>query len=274
MNGDEKMKRLTKQSSYWVWGGILFLTTGCLGPAHSVSQSSTMPLPSQQNTVMREARAESQQLRAELASLKIAMAKQTADLQTAQAAIAVLRQKETHLGSKVQETKDRANAIQQERDQLRRRNAELQARSAAFPDIQQLLGEIRTMHTSFQQVVSTMKTLGADIIQIKEDMRHNQRTVQEQTAKLTAFNVTTHQPTQTVSKSLKPITIQPGDTLWAISRAYKIPVKQLKKLNGLTSNLLVVGQRLTVPFAERIRSPKNSGPARKRDASQPSDEKP
>jgi len=233
-----------------------------------------MAFPNQQNTVAREARMESQQLRLELASLKIAMAKQTADLQTAQATITALRQKEAQMGSKVQETQDHTNAIQRERDQLKRRNAELQARSAAFPQIQQLIAEIKTMQTSLQQVVSSMKNLATDVIQIKQDMRLNQRKLRKQTAKLTAFNVTTHQPTETSSKSFKHITIKPGDTLWAISQAYDIPVKKLKRINGLTSNLLVVGQRLTVPFAERIRSPKNSGPARKRDASKPSDEKP
>jgi len=38
--------------------------------------------------------------------------------------------------------------------------------------------------------------------------------------------------------------VKPGDTLWNIGRRYYIPVEQIKKLNGLESDMLQIGQRL------------------------------
>ena len=41
--------------------------------------------------------------------------------------------------------------------------------------------------------------------------------------------------------------VQPGDTLWLISQRYNTTVDAIKNLNGLTSNLLNIGQVLKIP---------------------------
>ncbi|MEO1436161.1 MAG: LysM domain-containing protein, partial [Bacteroidota bacterium] len=41
-------------------------------------------------------------------------------------------------------------------------------------------------------------------------------------------------------------TVQPGDTLYSISRKYNLTVDQLKRKNGLTDNLIKVGQELII----------------------------
>lgn len=41
--------------------------------------------------------------------------------------------------------------------------------------------------------------------------------------------------------------VKPGDSLWSISKKYNIDVNQLKSSNGLTSNLLTIGQELVIP---------------------------
>ncbi len=41
--------------------------------------------------------------------------------------------------------------------------------------------------------------------------------------------------------------VQPGDTLWAISRRYDTTVDAIKRLNGLTSDIIDVGQVLKIP---------------------------
>ena len=42
-------------------------------------------------------------------------------------------------------------------------------------------------------------------------------------------------------------TVQPGDTLWLLSRRFNTTVDAIKALNGLTSDLLSIGQVLQIP---------------------------
>ena len=43
------------------------------------------------------------------------------------------------------------------------------------------------------------------------------------------------------------ITVQKGDTLWAIARKHQTTVQKLKEINGLKSDLLQIGQILQIP---------------------------
>ncbi len=45
-------------------------------------------------------------------------------------------------------------------------------------------------------------------------------------------------------------TIQPGDTLWLLSRRYNTTVDAIKKLNGLTGDTLYIGQVLKIPSSQ------------------------
>ncbi|WP_308636283.1 LysM peptidoglycan-binding domain-containing protein [Paenibacillus silvisoli] len=46
--------------------------------------------------------------------------------------------------------------------------------------------------------------------------------------------------------------IKPGDTLWEIARTYGTTVEDLKRINGLQTDLLQVGQRLRVPVMYEV----------------------
>ena len=45
-------------------------------------------------------------------------------------------------------------------------------------------------------------------------------------------------------------TVQPGDTLWLLSRRYNTTVDAIKKLNGLTGDTLYIGQVLKIPSSQ------------------------
>ena len=57
---------------------------------------------------------------------------------------------------------------------------------------------------------------------------------------------TSYSSTQTVSSGAKTHTVKAGEGLWRIARTYGLSLEQLKALNGLTSNVIRVGQVLKV----------------------------
>jgi LysM repeat protein len=40
------------------------------------------------------------------------------------------------------------------------------------------------------------------------------------------------------------MSVKPGDTLWSIAQKYRVNVGQLRRLNQLTDNRIVIGQAL------------------------------
>lgn len=64
--------------------------------------------------------------------------------------------------------------------------------------------------------------------------------------------------------STRRVAVKPGDTLWRIAHKYRVDVEQLRTLNQLTDNRIVVGQALWLPDDLSI-----SGTGADRDASRP-----
>ena len=46
--------------------------------------------------------------------------------------------------------------------------------------------------------------------------------------------------------------VKPGDSLWKISSTYLTSVEDLKLINGLQSDLVLVGQKLRVPIMYEV----------------------
>lgn len=55
-----------------------------------------------------------------------------------------------------------------------------------------------------------------------------------------------------VTPSNVTYTVKAGDTLWSISQKYNISVDTLKAFNGLTSNLIIIGQVLKIPMSNTV----------------------
>ena len=64
-------------------------------------------------------------------------------------------------------------------------------------------------------------------------------------------------------------TVQSGDSLWAIAQKFNTSVDHLKRLNGLTSNLIYVGQTLKVDGQASAQTAKAATPAPAKTVAQP-----
>jgi LysM repeat protein len=213
--------------------------------------------------LVRESRAEADRLRSELATIKIAAAKNNGNLRVTQGARGNLRNQEEEVASEVQKLKANVVKLEEERDQLRHQNVQLQARSEALPGMRQLVMDIKALQTSVHQLVTKMETLSTDIIQVRQDMALQEKTLQAAPPKLTARPVIeppdsvperTPIPDSSPHRHIIPgsapdrtiITVEWGDTLWDIARSHDMSVKELKEMNDLGSDSIFVDQQLEV----------------------------
>lgn len=226
----------------------MLLTVGCAQhqatAGEPVAHNPAPPAPNVHEALIHEAREEAELLRAELAAVKIATAKQQAELRAARRQLESFKTREETLGADVEKNRESLLIVEGERDRLRREVTELRAQSASFPNIQELTGELGTIQQSVQQMVTDMKTLMADVIHIKQDMKRHQQNPQRRTASLTAFSMT--EPSTSHSE-IGTWTVEIGDTLWGISQKYQTTVETLITMNHLTSDVIVEGQTLKVP---------------------------
>jgi LysM repeat protein len=59
-----------------------------------------------------------------------------------------------------------------------------------------------------------------------------------------------HEPSSEVEQQRAPtqhVSVKPGDTLWRIARKYRVNVEDLRTLNQMTDNRIVIGQALWLP---------------------------
>ena len=50
-----------------------------------------------------------------------------------------------------------------------------------------------------------------------------------------------------VNREPKYVSVKPGDTLWRIAQRYRVDVEDLRTLNQLIDNNIVIGQALWLP---------------------------
>jgi len=202
--------------------------------------------PPQQGILLQEARIESENLRAEIGALKILMAKQAGELQSLKGQSQSIHNREQDQGLQLQQIRSELLSSQAERDQLRKRNIELEGQVASMPDTSQLVSDIQALTSSFQQIMTSMKQLASDITLIKREIHITSDKHKPQQTKLTAPAPPPSSPERQTPDSQGRIVIQNGDTLWKIARKYQVSVAQLKEWNGINSDLIMTGLRLRV----------------------------
>ncbi|MGE0472844.1 MAG: LysM peptidoglycan-binding domain-containing protein [Nitrospirales bacterium] len=247
------MKRL--HSFPLLISGLFVLVVGGCSQKYTKStaveaQTAQMASLPQHTVLLQEARLEAEQLRAELASLKILMAKQSGELKSLQEQGRGVQQREEERGVELQNIRSELLASQNERDQLRRRNVELEGQIGGLANTHQLVSEIQTLRTSFQQVMTNLKDLTTDLTLIKQAMHVPSNKPTPQKIGLPAVSAPSPSNASSLPDSTGRIVIQEGDTLWKLANRYHVSVEQLKDWNHLSTDLIMTGLRLRVSFPE------------------------
>jgi LysM repeat protein len=266
-----KIGRLLMKRLHWahmmhmVLSGTFVLALGAC--VHKPTKSLEVDPPlgqvsplSHQGALLQEAITESENLRTELGALKILMAKQAGELQAIRGQSQSIHHREHDQGLQLQKIRSELLSSQAERDQLRKRNMELEGQVASMPDTSQLVSDIQFLSSSFQQIMTTMKQLTADITLIKREIHITSGKLQPRQTTLTTPKQHTSSPERPTPDSNGRIVIQDGDTLWKIARTYDVSIAQLKEWNGITSDLIMTGLRMRVtaptePQLTQVNSP-------------------
>ncbi len=231
--------------------GLLVLFLGACAHKPVKSEAEPAPMaqeaPPQHTVLLQEARVEAEQLRAELASLKILMAKQSGELRSLQEQNQGVQKREQERGMEIQTIRAELMASQAERDQLRQRNIAMESQLGGFANTTQLVTEIQTLRTAFQQVMANLKTLSSDLTLIKQAMHVTAKNPKiQQTALSPASPAHALPDDPDLLDSKGRVVIQEGDTLWALANRHHVSVDQLKEWNHLSSDLIMTGLRLRV----------------------------
>ncbi len=249
------MKRL-----YWqhliLTGTLAFSLEACAHkPTKSMIAKSQIETPAAlppHMVLLREARSEAENMRAELASLKILMAKQAGEIRSLRHRSESVYHREQDQGTELQNVRSQLLSSQAEQEQLRKHNMVLESQVVSMPDTAQLIADLQSLQGSFQQIMGNMKGLASDMKLIKQEMHIPTKSLTPQQTKLTtsssmfgiAGNHTRDETRELDAKGY--IIIQDGDTLFELAQSHQTTVRHLKEWNNLTSDLIFSGFPLKI----------------------------
>ena len=216
---------------------------GCLQPAKPVVSSGPSPAPPTGTTLMTEALAEAEGLRTAMAAERIKAAKQTATLRTAQRQVSALRNREIEHVATISRLKKELSEARTERDKLQGEVTEFRAQAESVPQLLKMVAHVRILETSLKGMSSSIEALSNETAQLKKQIRRQRAgaTPAQESA-----------PSGQAGRGPDPgdgdfIVVKRGDSLWRLAHRYGTTVAELKTLNDLTRDVILVGQLLKIP---------------------------
>lgn len=245
--------------------GLMLQSGGCAGTPDIPSRSAADEVR-RATQLMREREQELTALRADMASTRIAAAKQEAEVQELRATVAQLRQENgaSHQAllearRMIQTRDDEVVAIKAERDQFAQVSAprtqserQLTLLQDTVASLSQELAEMKSA-----MVLATHNPAGAT--SRRTDTVAKAKTGEPSMNQSASFAGSSRNPTdgiipavhimrETADRS-KPswVTVQPGESWWSLARKYRTTVHALRAVNGRVGNQVIVGEEIRLP---------------------------
>ncbi len=262
-----------------VFLACLPLTVGCSSERSASGLLETTTGRAQADALVHNAQAEVAALRRDLAAARIATSKQEGEAAELSRKATVLEADRGELRKMLEQAHSAVNALQIERDELKQALAQTQTLSLGRQDSSastKLDGA--DVQTDMKELNARMVILTDELAQIKqrfantvretavrtsrESSGHNaeasrERVVRDKPAQprivpSALFLAPTEQtPSPDHTSDLSPqqrlIRVRPGDSLWKLANDHATTINELKRVNGLTTDVVQVGQRLILP---------------------------
>ena len=254
------------------------LSTGCSSERAAARLLETATARAQADAVVHDSHAELAALRRDLATARIATSKQEGEGAELRRKATALEADRAELRKMLEQAQSAINALQSERDELKQAQSQTQTASVTRDDSS---GPAKTegdnVQADMKELNARMVLLTDELAQLKQRFPHKGRATavrpshesSERAASAPgriARDATTpprigpsagflapaepaprpgHASNRSPQQGL--IRVQPGDSLWKLAHEHATTIDELKRVNGLTTDVVHAGQRLILP---------------------------
>ncbi len=264
--------------------GIVFLvclplTTGCTSDRPAAGLLETTTARAQADALVHDTQAELAAIRRNLAAARIATSKQGGEAAELRRKTNVLEADRAELRKMLEQAHSAVNALQIERDELKQALVQTQTVSVVRQDSSaQTKLDGTDVQVDMKELKDRMVILTDELAQMKQRFSNKVRTTAARPSRESSEQTATASPERVVrgetpqprivpsalflapSEPAPPpghtsdpspqqglIRVQPGDSLWKLAHEHATTIDELKRVNGLTTDVVHAGQRLIVP---------------------------
>ena len=261
-----------------VFVACLFLSAGCSSDRSASSLLETTTVRAQADALVHDTQGELAALRRDLAAARIATSKQEGGAAELHRKNTALEADRAELRKMLEQAHSDVNALRIERDELKQALTQAQAVSLVHPNssVPTKLDET-DVQADMKELNARMVLLTDELAQLKQRFANNVRATagrpsHEPTTRAAAAPGPVARdeppPPQIVPSAVflapaepapRPgpasdrspqetlIRVHPGDSLWKLAHKHATTIDELKRVNGLTTNVVHAGQRLILP---------------------------
>lgn len=255
------------------------LSTGCSSERSASTLQETTAVRAQADALVHDTHAELAKLRRDLAAARIATSKQEGEATELRRKTTALEADRAELRKMLEQAHADVNALQIERDELKQASMQTQTVSGARqdPSAPTTLDET-AVQADMKELNARMVLLTDQLAQLKQRFANDVRTTavrsshesSKRPVEATPRHVTRDEsppprivPSGVFLAPAEPalqlglaagrsphqsfIQVHPGDSLWKLAHDHDTTINELKRVNGLTTDVVQAGQRLILP---------------------------